>query len=258
MFNSWNLSHLQKFNSYVSQEFLEGYEDYRDSMLKKDAARMPHRTFAASSFRCDRLSWFRLRGVEPDVPDHPDSTLDFIAGVGTACHRMLQTNMKAWLGADWIDVSDHLKDVGVNYKYTLTQDNSGLEYLVEVDYPPIRFACDGIIRWKGHKYLLEIKTSEFDSWDKLVEPKQEHVDQAKLYSSLLKLDGILFIYQDRLYGGIKCFEVIVTEADYKFVNSKIEKVLQCVEYNIAPDPLPRGDKWCSPSYCSYYKRCKDW
>lgn len=257
-FRGWDAQHLARFNSATSSEFLDFYEGYVDSKIREGAARPSHLTFAASSFRCNRRSWFRLRGVKPDVAKTLDKTLNFTAEIGTACHRIIQKNLKAALGDDWVSVEDHIKEINFPYEYTIKADDDGFEHQIEIVSPPIRFACDGIIRWKGKKYLLEIKTSEFSSWDNLMDPKEEHVDQIKCYATLLQLDGVLFLYQDRQYGGFKCYEVAITSIEMQEVLDRFTYVLDMVEKNLAPDPLPKGDKWCSPSMCPYYKKCSEY
>ncbi len=257
-FRSWEAQHLARFNSATSSEFLDFYEEYIDNKIREAAARPSHSTFAASSFRCNRRSWFRLRGVEPDNVKVVDRTLNFTAEIGTACHRIIQSNLKDALKDDWISVEDHLKSIDFPYQYSLKVDDSGFEHQIEIVSPPIRFACDGIIRWRGKKYLLEIKTSEFSSWNSMTDPKEEHVDQIKCYATLLQLSGVLFLYQDRQYGEFKCYEVKITDIERQEVLNRFEYVMDMVKKNLAPEPLPRGDKWCTSAMCPYYKKCSEY
>jgi hypothetical protein len=75
---------------------------------------------------------------------------------------------------------------------------------------------------------------------------------------LLHIPDVLFLYQDRQYGGLKCFELSISLLDQQAVFDRMSKVLQLVKAHIAPDGLPIGDPWCSPSMCPYYKKCKEW
>lgn len=258
-FRSWDNKHLAKFNSAISSEFLDFYETFVDSKLREEAAKPSSRTFAASSFRCNRRSWFRIRGTTPDVAKVQDPVLKFSADIGTACHRIIQTNLRESLKADWIDVSEYLKSILVDYEYEVMQDAESGEWQVEVIRPyPIRFACDGIIKWNGVLYLLEIKTSDFESWKELTDPKDQHIDQAKCYSSLLKIHNVLFLYQDRQFGGLKCYEIKFSDADSREVFERFEYVMKMVDMNLAPEALPKGDVWCSPNRCPYYKKCGEY
>lgn len=257
-FRSVNFAHLARFNSATSSDFLDFYENFVDSKIAAKNAEPANKTFAPSSFRCNRRSWFRLRGVQPDTPKTFDRTLSFAADIGTACHRIIQTNLRDALGEDWIAVKDYLAANPIPYEYKLEDSDDGLETKVEIMNPPLRFACDGIIKWKGEYYLLEIKTSEFTSWDDLTDPKSEHVDQIKCYASILGIHKILTIYQDRQYGGIKSYEMFVSDADMKSVKDRFKYVQDMVEANLAPEALPKGDKWCTPSMCPYHKKCREW
>ena len=258
-FRQLNLDHLARFNSSASSKFLDKYESYVDSVLIERSKEKSHKTFAPSAFRCDRRSWFRLRGVDPDEIRTPDRVMDFSAEMGTACHRMIQTNLKNLLKENWIDVSEYLKEnLKIDSEYRCERDESGLETLIEIDNPPVRFACDGIVKIDGQYYLLEIKSSEYSSWNDLTDPKPHHVDQVKCYCTLLNLDKVIFMYIDRQYGGIKCFEESVTSLDKINISERFEYVQRMVESNLAPEGLPVGDRWCTPNMCPYYKKCQEY
>ena len=64
-----------------------------------------------SYIRCRRISWFRLRGVLPDKDEAPDLTLNFTADIGTACHKIIQSNLSEMYGDNWIDVEDYLSEL---------------------------------------------------------------------------------------------------------------------------------------------------
>ena len=256
-FKNMNSPNFVEFNSATSSEFLDMYDSYVEHKLEVGAERIPSKTFAASSFRCDRWSWFRLRGSKPDV-GVVDKGLNFTADIGTACHRIIQTNLIDMLGPNWITVKDHIASINFPYEYTLAESGDGLETLIEIKNPPIRFACDGIIQLDGKRYLLEIKTSEYSSWNDLTEPKPRHIDQVKCYSTLLNLPNVIFLYQDRQYGGLKCFEIKIKSYEMSDVRKRFDRVLDLASKNLAPQPLPKGDSWCTPSMCPYYRLCDEY
>ena len=172
-FRNANLAiHAIKFNSAVSCEFLEMYNDLTDKEIREDKEGPKNRTFAPSQMRCDRISWFRLRGVEPDKIREPDKALAFTAQVGTCCHEEIQNRLIRNLGTDWITVQHWVDQNPEVFKdYDMDLDTSkGNETLIDLRHPyPVRFACDGIIRFNDKIRLLEIKTSEFSSWNDLIE-----------------------------------------------------------------------------------------
>ena len=246
------------FNSANSSDFLDRYERYSELRLIQKSLEPGHKTFAPSSFRCNRRSWFRLRGVEPDVLDKPDKVLEFSAVVGTACHNMIQHNLVDMLGSNWLDVESYVKSINSPYTFSFTPSAGSIETKVECTDPPVLFACDGILRFKDKIYLLEIKSCEYSVWMGLANPKSGHLDQVKCYCTLLGLSDVMFMYIDRQFGNIKCFEYSVSEEDKIAIRKRFEYVQKMVELNLAPDPIPPGDIWCSPSYCPYYKKCREY
>ena len=220
-----------RFNSDFSCKFLDLYEDALDKSILEGESKLPSRTFAPSQIRCKRVSWFRLRGVEPEPEIYVDRTLNFTTKVGTACHQTIQSVLSNYFGADWIDPEEYLKSANLPYKYTCTHNE--YETMIEITDPaPIKFAPDGIIFWKGKYWLLEIKTTEYSSFDKLNNTKPKHMDQIKCYATLLNIHNVLVLYQDRMYGGLKCFENKITDADMQEIWNMFTEVRNCVIANI--------------------------
>lgn len=257
-FRYWDTAHIARFNSAVTCKLLTDYEVLVDSKIAAERSRTPHHTFAPSQLRCDRRSWFRIRGVEPDKIPTPDRQLQFAADIGTACHRMIQSNLQELLGDGWINVEEYLKKLNPEYTYKCTPSEESYEYFVDIEYPPVRFACDGIICIDGIDYLLEIKSCDPKTWEELTGPKEEHIDQVYAYSALLKLKHVIMLYIDRQYGRMKFYELTIPEYKQEEVETRFKYVMDMVEKNIAPEGLPKGDKWCQPNYCPYYKKCQEY
>lgn len=260
-FRSVNVAaHLTEFNSAASSNFLNLYRNAVDEKLREDRDRPRHQTFAPSQMRCDRVSWFRLRGTHPDVQKKPDRTINFTAQVGTACHESIQSTLQDALGDDWRSVQswvDANPDLFKDYDWDIEQ--KGYESMISMRKPyPVRFACDGIVYFEGKIRLLEIKTSEYSSWQDLMAPKPKHLDQIKTYSMLLRIPDVIFLYQDRQYGEVKCFEVSVLEYEWTDLQQRMTRVMELAEANIAPEGLPVGDPDCTPSMCPYRETCKQW
>lgn len=251
-----DFGHISKFNSAVSSKLVNLYEAQVDARIQEESEHPKSQTFAPSSIRCPRISWFRLRGVQPDKIKKPDRILKFSADIGTACHEIIQQNLIDALGDDWIDVGDYLQSLNPSYRYTI--EKNGFETRVSIEDPPVKFAVDGIIRLNDMPYLLEIKSSEYTSWKNLANPKPHHRDQVVCYATLLHLERCMMIYIDRQYGDIKCFEVTISQAERDNTWEMFSHVQAMVEANVAPEKLPSGDRWCTPSMCAYYNKCKQW
>lgn len=256
MFKKWTPQLNLRYNSDCSSKFLDAYENGIIQELKKERLRPHRKSFAPSQFRCPRISWFRLRGVSPDMPPDPDIGLNFTAEVGTALHLIIQNHLINNESIEWVDVKSYIESK--EYPYSFNIKSNGIEWMIEIENPPVTFACDGIVRWGDTYYLLEIKSCEHTTWEKLTGPKDEHVDQIHLYSSLLDIQNVMMMYIDRQYGGMKCFDLKIPSYVKDSIFRSIDDILDKVESHIAPDGLPSGDKWCQPSYCSYYKKCKEY
>lgn len=243
------------FNSAVSCNFKSLYDSIVHRNNESKANHKPSKTFAPSSIRCNRLSFFRLRGIDPDVNQVVDDKLEFQAMLGTACHESVQRNLKDGLGDDWVDVKDYLKSHPIQFEYEIS-NRSEFESFLKFENPPVRFACDGILKVGDEFYLLEIKTSEYQAFKNLETIKEQHLAQVQCYCSLLNLKKALVLYIDRMYGETKCFELEFTQSQLDEVLDNMQYVMQCREDNIAPASLPKGDFWCT--YCKYKKRCADW
>lgn len=242
------------FNSAISQKFIDFYESALKDEIQTSIMRERSRAFAPSALRCDRKSWFRLRGTKPDYVAIPDVGMQYRAEVGTARHLSIQRVLKHGLGDDWIDVADFLEKYPIPYEYSLISGE--YESKISIVNPPIRFACDGIIRFNGKIYLLEIKTSEHDTWVELSGIKPMHLDQIKGYSTILGIHDVMFVYEDRLSGEWKCYESYITDSDMTYIKDKFERILELAKSNVAPDRVNYGDIMCSN--CEYKNKCKDW
>lgn len=255
-FYTADFQRLAKFNSATSCQFIDDYEAHVKSKIQAKNAEPKSQTFAPSSVRCKRISWFRLRGVQPDITKNPDLTLNFTADIGTACHRIIQENLVDLYKDNWVSVEDYLKEHPPGYQYELTQ--AGLETQVAILDPPVKFACDGILRIKDKYYLLEIKTSDYMSFGELTGPKSQHIDQIRCYATLLGITDVLVLYVDRQYGAMKCFELHISLEEMNEVKQMFEDVQNLATAMIAPPKLPANDSWCTPSHCIYYNKCKEW
>lgn len=233
---------------------LEIYRQQETDDIREQSARVKSRTFAPSAMRCLRKQWFRLRGAEPDFIEDPDIGLNFRAEVGTARHIAIQTRLQKALGKDWISVRDYLTESGIDIDCEISEN--GMESLVEVKYPPIKFAVDGIVRIDGRVFLLEIKTTDYSAFEQMTQQKKVHEDQVILYSSILGIRDVLFLYEDRQNGGIKSFQYRVSENDVAIAKAKMQSVMEMSERNIAPERLPKSDYMCSN--CEYARKCQEW
>lgn len=260
-FRTLNFDSVCRFNSSDACSILSIYNDIVDSDIHEGYDHVPTKVFTPSSLRCERRAWFRLRGVTPECVIDTDRSLKFIADMGTSCHRIIQERFIHGLSnngsLEWVDVKDYLENV---YHPTCSYRTIRNQYEVKVEFddPPVRFSVDGLLKLQSDYCLLEIKSCEHSKWSDLSDPRKEDISQFTAYCTLLGLDRGFFLYIDRQYGDIKCYEVKVSDDDKRKMLDMFKRVQESVQSGIAPPPLPKGDKWCTPAYCPYYKRCSEY
>ena len=253
-FRTANFNHLARFNSDKSNHLINILEGQIVNDIREESARPRSCTIAPSAIRCQRKSWFRLRGVKPDIVPDPDLVLNHTAEVGTFLHKYIQGVLIKALGSDWIDVKDYLKEHPIPYSYEVEQ--SGYETLISIQDPPIKFACDGIIRIDNKCCLFEIKSSDYKSWDDLCGIKPHHMDQINTYSTILDIDTVIALYVDRLYGNFKAYEYQVPLAVMTSTRDTIKTIQESAKSNLAPPKILDNTYMCKN--CEYQLKCKEW
>lgn len=257
-FRNIDKNSLCKFNSQTSSEFISEYERIVEKASIDNRNRIRDRFIVPSSFRCDRISWFRLRGIETDKIDRYNLSDSYIESIGDSVHYKVQKFVSHMDDFKSVSVADYLKKFPVRFNYELEISTNQMETKIRIlddDYP-VQMSCDGILFHNDRYYILEIKTSEYSSWSGMNKPKYEHISQVKMYSAFLGIKDILMFYVERQYGGIKCFEVNLTDKDVDDVMMKIRNLVELSNSNICPEPLGKHDSWCTSNRCSYFKTCK--
>ena len=247
---------VPNFNSAISCEFLSICQSSIKDSIRHKNTEAKQQSFAPSSMRCKRISWFRLNGyATDDSEDSVNMTLSFSSMLGIAIHEYLQNSLCRCDSETfhWINVDHWIRN---HCDYECECEVSGLESKVKIINPPITFACDGIIQIKNRYFILEIKSISSKEFVSLDTPRYYHEDQVKVYSTFLNIPNILFLYVDRTFGEMKCFEYEVSKQDMQDVRQNVDEVLEYFRLGLAPDKLPKGDRNCTPSMCLYYHLCK--
>jgi len=249
-----NLAKLINSNMAITPEkkFLR---EFNKTIEELDENRAPSKTYAPSSMGgCMRLMYFKVTGAECDPPSG-DSILAGICESGTDRHVRLQTwvtRMKeAGYDWEWIDVGEYLKEHPV--KGTYISNKSGMETHCKNKILNLSFMTDGIIKYEGDYYILEIKTESVYKYQSQTGPFPEHLVQATCYSTGLGIDKVIFLYEDRNLCNKKCYLVDITdEMKQDLVVGKIQTVEQFKKDGITP---PKSTNLKDCTYCSYKKIC---
>jgi CRISPR/Cas system-associated exonuclease Cas4 (RecB family) len=245
-----DMTPAKEFQNYLNQAI---------TMLERKNTRPPSQTYKPSSLGgCMRKVFFEVTGAPIDP--NPDVEPDFvgICESGTDRHERLQNAVIAMkeLGIDceWVDVEEYLR----LYPQPGTElvQRKGNEFKLRNTILNMSFMCDGIIKFGGKYYILEIKTEASFKWNGRTDAEEKHKVQASSYSVALGIDDVMFVYEQRDFCKKKYIHVHVTAAD------KEEKVIHyintCQDYVEREEVPPKTDKKSECNYCQFKVECKKW
>lgn len=224
----------------------------------KDEQRPSSKSFKPSSLgKCLRLNYFIVTGAPKD-DRAPDPELVGMGESGTDRHERIQTwvsKMKKYgYNCEWIDVEEFLKIHPV--AGTKVVKKTGMETKCYNEVFDISFLCDGIIKFEGIYYILEIKTEASFKWNGQKEAFDDHKVQATTYSVCLGIDRSLFLYEERDLCRKKAFIVEITnDMKEEFVIARIEVVNNHIAEGTVP---PKSIIVSDCSYCEFTKECAKW
>lgn len=219
----------------------------------------PSKSFKPSSMNCVRNMYFQLTGAEQDL-SRMSYTLAGITNAGTDIHTRTQryvANMRAnGFDCDYVDVAKFVQSRGLDYLQIVSKSGNGMETKLYHKLLNMSFLCDGIIRYKGKYYILEIKTETSHKWQfrKDVDPK--HYNQGIAYSLAFGIDDVIFLYINRDILDLKAFMFHVTDEMRQALADRMLDVTAHVEAGeVPPMPADAGPKFCQ--YCAYSKVCSE-
>lgn len=240
----------------VNEQFLEDYKRSIEMTDEKNVG-LPSPTFKPSSLNCARGCYYQIMQIQPDV-GHSSFNMIGICNSGTDIHVRVQTAVMQMkdngIDCEWIDVETFIKERGLDY--LIVREKKGTETkLYDTRYGTyISFMCDGIIKYKGKYYILEIKTESSNKWYPRTEVDPKHHKQAISYSNSFGIDEVLFMYVERDLLNVKAFIFKVSDSMREELVKFFTTVQGYVERKIAP---PKGAVTpTSCRYCSYQTQCK--
>lgn len=228
--------------------------DLKSTVATLNPQRPASQAFKPSSLNCLRLCYFDLTQAPKD-PEMPEYSGVRIPETGSASHESIQTyvaKMKdCGKDCEWIKPRTWIEQN--NLDYLEIKDEGEFETLLYDTRYNIRFKCDGIIKYKGTYYILEIKTETEQKGRNRTEPDEKHRNQSVSYSLSLGINKIMWLYESRDFCVPKCFISIVTDEQKAELITKFEIVNQAVQDRIPP-ARPENRKPCQ--YCAYTNICR--
>lgn len=237
------------------QNFLNDLKRSIELTAVKDV-RLPSKTYKPSSMNCIRASYYQLMGVQTEV-DNPSYSLIGICNSGTDIHVRIQTAVEQMkdndMDCEYINVSDFVKSRNLDYLNIVSQN--GMETKLYHTKLNMSFMCDGIIRYKGHYYILELKTENSYKFMNRKGVDESHYHQGTAYSIAFDIPEVLFVYINRDVLDMKAFMFVPTDEMKQELIGYIEECDGYVSRMIAP-PKPENVAKKTCSYCMYKTQCR--
>ena len=244
----------------IEQSFLSDLKRSIE-LSDKENSRKPSETYKPSSMHCIRNMYYQRIGATQDDGE-TSYTLIGICNSGSDIHQRIQqaTLDMAQHGMDceYINVADFVRQRNLEHIEVVKEPNfeSGdYETKLYHDGMTMSFLCDGIIRYKGKYYILELKTEGVNKWmaRKGVDPK--HYMQATAYSIAFGLNDVIFVYINRDMLDMKAF--LFTPTD-EMKAELVGKISNCDTYvkNGQTPPKPNDLPRSVCEYCNYKTLCR--
>lgn len=255
LLNVLNLVDAAKEELPIEQQFLA---DLKASIELNDSkgARKASQSYKPSSLHCIRNMYFQITGAQPEA-DRASSELIGICESGTDRHDRIQKAVMQMkennVDCEYVNVANFVKERNLTDLEVISQQ--GNETKLYNKALNISFLCDGIIRYKGKYYILEIKTETSNKfWDRH-DVNPDHILQGTAYSVNLGLNDVLFLYECRDNCGKKAFMLHVTD---EMKMDLVGKITDCDGYvsRLIPPPKPQDISKKACAYCQYANLCK--
>ena len=237
------------------QDFLDDLKRSIELTANKDT-RLPSKTYKPSGMNCIRASYYQIMGIQPDSSSSSYSLVG-ICNSGTDIHVRIQTAVEQMkengMDCEYIDVSDFVKSRNLDYLNIVSKN--GMETKLYHKNLNLSFMCDGIIKYKGRYYILELKTENSYKFMNRKDVDSSHYNQAIAYSLAFKLDDVIFVYINRDVLDMKSFMFHVTP---EMKVGLIEYVEECDGYvsRCITPPKPENVSKKACGYCMYKTQCK--
>lgn len=246
------IARLIKSRNSVDSKFLG---ELTRTIEKRNIPKKPSQSYKPSSIGgCLRNIYYQLCGAEVDNTSK-DYCLIGIGESGTDRHERIQTAISKMkeegFNCDWLDVEEVIKELKPEGTKVIAK--SGMETKCFNDLYNLSFLCDGVVRYNGELYIIEIKTETSFKYSAHEEPFPEHKMQAACYSLALGINKVIFIYENRDTCDKKAYLVNVSD---KLIDSVIDKIELCDGFIDEGEVPPKSDIVKHCQYCNYKTQCR--
>ena len=217
----------------------------------------PTRRYKPSSMNCLRSMYYQIIGADLDKQQQKSGDFFGICESGTDRHKRIQyaiTQMQNYgVDCEYIDVASYIEEKGI--QNLVIEGQEEFETKVYDKDRNIIFLCDGLLRYNGELYILEIKTESSYKWLDRSYVDDKHRNQAYTYSLELGVDKVLFFYENRDVCTKKPYVLTVTDDDRKYIEKRVSDCDDYVSKHVVP-PVEEHITSRICQYCDYRTVCK--
>lgn len=254
------LESSKKQEEDIAEEFLTQYK-FAVEELERKSGYVPSKTISPSSIKCIRTATFKRLGASRDSKSESEQLIS-ICQNGSSEHentqRVISKMSKLGLKFEAVNIGDYIREhnVPITIKKESNFDKGEYETKLFSDDYFVSFLADGMVKYKGKYYLIEIKTQPFESQMRQNDVHEKHKDQATAYCVLLGIDSVIFFYEERNFLGKKCFLFTPTEEQKK---NMLDKIILINKYAVSrtipakPQEASENRNFCK--YCDYISLC---
>lgn len=218
-------------------------------------------SYKPSSMNCIRQMYYIVTGTEPQNSGESYAGVG-ICNSGTDIHQRIQQavlDMKDnGIDCEYVNVADYVRRRELDYlEIKKEPDFANHDYETKLYHKKLNmsFLCDGIIRYKGVYYILELKTENTNKFWSREGVDFGHYNQGTAYSMSLQIPNVLFVYINRDVLEMKSFMFTPTDEMKQDLVGKITDCDSYVSRQIAPPkPVDVAKKTCE--YCGYRNQCR--
>ncbi len=225
-------------------------------MTENKTKRTPSNYYKPSGMKCIRNMYYVRIGKTPDELGASYTSWG-ICNSGTDTHERVQKAVeqmkKNGIDCEYIDVGKFVKQRNLN-NLTIVSKN-GMETKLRDEKLKLSFLCDGIIRYKNHYYILELKTEMSSKWYSREDVDSSHYNQATAYSIEFDLPEVLFVYINRDVFDMKGYMFVPTDEMKQDLIGLIDECEGYVSRMITP-PKPEDVSKKTCEYCDYKSSCR--
>jgi len=239
----------------IEKSFLADLKRSIELTAEKET-RKPSLTYKPSSMNCARQMVYQVLGKDATSTKANYCSVG-IVNSGSDIHERIQNYISKMkengIDCEYVDVAEFIKSRDI--KDIEVKGKSGVETKLYNAKLNMSFMCDGIIRYRGRYYILEIKTETSNKFWQRDRVDPSHHNQAIAYALALGLDDVMFVYISRDTLDLKSYLFNVT----KEMKAQLVGLIDyCDGYaknlSIPPKPLNVDKKTCT--YCGYGELCK--